>query len=215
MYFFITLLNEPIAITTLEQELANNGTDTLSDAGDQVAYVPSDESETTTNNHGELFSFDPNTLDAAGFRRLGLQDKTINTLLKYRSKGGHFWKAEDLRKIYGLQKADADRLIPYVQIAGQQQTFAQTAKAQTFYSKSKPAIIDINTATAAQWKALPAIGEVLASRIVKYRDKIGGFTSIDTGKTNVWFVRLCIQGNYALPDTICACGKNCRARQEG
>ena len=112
-----------------------------------------------------------------GFKRLGLQDNTINTILKYRSKGGHFWKADDLRKIYSLRKDDADRLIPYVQIAGQQ-TVAKAGKEQTIYTKAKPAIIDINTATVEQWKALPAIGDVLANRIVKFRDKIGSFTSI-------------------------------------
>jgi len=168
----------PVAITTLDQELAKQGIDTTSNAQDQMAYIPSEENEVTNNNTGELFQFDPNTLDATGFKRLGLQDKTINTIIKYRSKGGHFWKADDIRKIYGLRKEDADRLIPYIQIAGQQSVFAKTDKAQINITTAKPGIIDINTATAEQWKALPAIGDVLANRIVKFRDKIGGFTSI-------------------------------------
>ena len=32
---------------------------------------------------GELFYFDPNTLSAAGWKKLGLRDKTIGTILKY------------------------------------------------------------------------------------------------------------------------------------
>src|SRR4051812_11683385 len=43
-----------------------------------------------------LFYFDPNTLDASGWKKLGLQDRTIKTILNYRSKGGHFYKHEDL-----------------------------------------------------------------------------------------------------------------------
>jgi competence protein ComEA len=44
--------------------------------------------------------------------------------------------------------------------------------------------IDINTAGPEAWMAFPGIGEVLAARIVKFRDKIGGFTSIEqVGKT--------------------------------
>ncbi len=44
--------------------------------------------------------------------------------------------------------------------------------------------IDINLAGPEQWMSFPGIGEVLAARIVKFRDKIGGFTTIDqVGKT--------------------------------
>ena len=168
----------PITITTLDQELAKQGIDTTSNANEQIAYVPSETTEVPTSHTGELFRFDPNTLDAPGFKQLGLPDKTIRTILNYRSKGGHFWKPDDLRKIYGLRKEDADRLIPYIQIAGQQQAFAKSGNAQISYTKPKPVVIDINTATVEQWKALPSIGDVLSNRIVKFRDKIGGFTSI-------------------------------------
>jgi DNA uptake protein ComE-like DNA-binding protein len=44
--------------------------------------------------------------------------------------------------------------------------------------------IDINLAGTEAWMAFPGIGEVLAARIVKFRDKMGGFKSIDqVGKT--------------------------------
>jgi competence ComEA-like helix-hairpin-helix protein len=178
-FFYNPYSNQPeISITTLEQELAKQGIDTASNADEQIAYVPLEESEITNNSTSELFPFDPNTLDASGFKRLGLQDKIINTIIKYRSKGGQFRKPDDLRKIYTLSKEDADRLVPYVQIAGQQPNFTGSDKIATDFTKPKPAVIDINTATAEQWKALPMVGDVLASRIVKFRDKIGGFTSV-------------------------------------
>ena len=50
------------------------------------------------------------------FTKLGLSQKIIHTLINYRSKGGYFKTPEDIRKIYGLSKTDADRLIPYVRI---------------------------------------------------------------------------------------------------
>lgn len=43
---------------------------------------------------------------------------------------------------------------------------------QITYSK-----FDINTATAEQIRQVPGIGEILSSRIVKFRDKLGGFVS--------------------------------------
>ena len=55
-----------------------------------------------TKSKGELFDFDPNTLSAEGWKRLGLRDKTIGTIQNYLSKGGKFRKPEDVSKIYGL-----------------------------------------------------------------------------------------------------------------
>lgn len=133
----------------------------------------------------ELFYFDPNTLDEAGFVRLGLREKTVHTIMNYRSKGGHFYKPDDLRKIYGLKEEEGNRLVPYVKISSQNNHEFHDKYAgdnQFAYHKSKPQIIDINTASAEQWQSLPAIGEVLSSRIVKYRDKIGGFASVSDVK---------------------------------
>src|SRR3954465_5309648 len=75
-----------VTITTLDQELAKQGIDTTSNANEPIAYIPSAETEVTNyiNSAGELFRFDPNTLDATGFKRLGLPDKTISTILNYR-----------------------------------------------------------------------------------------------------------------------------------
>jgi len=65
---------------------------------------------------GELFYFDPNTLSISEWKRLGLRDKTIQTIEKYLSKGGHFYKPDDLQKIYGLRAEEYDRLAPYLKI---------------------------------------------------------------------------------------------------
>lgn len=42
----------------------------------------------------------------------------------------------------------------------------------------QPISIDINKASAADWKAVPGIGNVLSERIVKYREKLGGFVIV-------------------------------------
>lgn len=190
IFFYRPPNPSPIVIKTLDEELAKKGIDTAS-FEEQIAYVPTAEAGFANSSKAiEFFQFDPNTLDAAGFKRLGLQDKTINTILKYRSKGGHFWKADDLRKIYGFQKEELDKLIPYVQIANQQETVTKVPATQPHFYKSVPVVIDINTATADQWKTLPAIGEVLANRIIKFRDKIGGFKSVEQ-----------VKQTYGLSDT--------------
>lgn len=135
----------------------------------------------------ELFYFDPNTIDAAGWKKLGLRDKTIQTILNYRSKGGKFKTASDIHKIYGLKKIEADRLEPYIQIESTiyQSTIPDEKKVappSTTFPKKNYTKININTATEEDWKTLPGIGDVLAKRIVKFRSAKKGFTSIDDVK---------------------------------
>ena len=68
------------------------------------------------NNSSEVFYFDPNTAIHSDWKRLGLRDKTIQTIQNYLSKGGKFYKPEDIGKIWGFAPSDAKRLIPYVSI---------------------------------------------------------------------------------------------------
>src|SRR5687768_6360242 len=75
---------------------------------------------------GALFHFDPNTLSAAGWQKLGLNPRTIKTLLNYRNKGGRFYKKEDLKKIWGLPEAFYNRVEPFIAIEGADQTFTKT-----------------------------------------------------------------------------------------
>lgn len=144
---------------------------------------------------GELFEFDPNTLDANGWKRLGLKDKTIHTIQNFIGKGYRFRQPEDIRKIFGLRVTDADRLVPYIRIK-ENNTEAKPpvntyANKPNFHTNTyKPTIIDINTADTTAYISLPAIGSKLASRIINFRDKLGGFVSVDqVGET------------YGLPDS--------------
>ncbi|OYU54284.1 MAG: hypothetical protein CFE25_16830 [Chitinophagaceae bacterium BSSC1] len=141
------------------------------------------------------FPFDPNTISPKQWQELGVRDKTILTIQHYLQKGGRFRKPEDLRKIWGMKPAEADLLIPYVQFPvpiaeGKKEEPVWKAAPLQDSSKLKPhknwnlTPIDINLADTEAWMKFPGIGEVLAARIVKFRDKMGGFKSVEqVGKT--------------------------------
>lgn len=130
-----------------------------------------------------LFFFDPNTLDMAGWKRLGLPEKSIKTILRYIEKGGRFRKPADIHRIFGLHPQLADQLEPYVRIEGPQQDSQESLvdpfDARSPLAKTGVRNIDINTADSAQWESLPGIGAILAARIVQFRGKLGGFYSIE------------------------------------
>lgn len=48
-----------------------------------------------------------------------------------------------------------------------------------YIAPPKPVVLDINRATATEFAQLRGIGEVLSNRIVKYREKLGGFISVE------------------------------------
>lgn len=125
----------------------------------------------------QLFRFDPNKLDETGWLQLGLSPREAKTIIHYRNKGGRFRRPEDLRKMYSLSKQKADRIIPYADF---EEGRKENEKAASSPIKAKPILeVNVNTATVDEWKALPGVGEVLSNRIVQYRERIGGFRSID------------------------------------
>ena len=159
-----------------------------------------DQIEESLEEQAVLFEFDPNTLPVSGWRKLGVRERTANTIQHYLAKGGRFRKPEDLRKIYGLKEEEADRLVPYVRIQAPEvpvksrpRAFTADSPAVAGYQKKSfdgRALVDINTADTAAFIALRGIGSKLARRIVHFREKLGGFHAVEqVGET------------YGLPDS--------------
>ncbi len=162
---------------------------------------------------GSLFEFDPNTLDAAGWEKLGVKEKTATTIQNFISKGGKFKQPEDIAKIYGLSDDMVERLLPYVRIdesrlasersqlsqenqMSQSEEMGNEGNRQSFIATTGNKktldnfLIDINTADTTAFKKLPGIGSKLSARIIVYRNKLGGFQTVaQLGET------------YGLPDS--------------
>ncbi|HJV19115.1 MAG TPA: helix-hairpin-helix domain-containing protein [Sediminibacterium sp.] len=67
----------------------------------------------------------------------------------------------------------------YIQPYAQHQRYNNPLYSRKPYQPRPIPVININTAGPADWEALPGIGPVLAARIIKYRDKLGGFTRME------------------------------------
>jgi competence ComEA-like helix-hairpin-helix protein len=144
----------------------------------------------------EVFYFDPNTASSGDWKRLGLRDKTIHTIQNYLSKGGKFYKPEDISKIWGLSPADAQRLIPYVSIKNTVKEYSSFEKNEyhntsVSYTPKTIQPFDINLADTTDLINLPGIGSKLSQRIIAFRNKLGGFYSVDQ-----------VAETYLLPDSV-------------
>jgi competence ComEA-like helix-hairpin-helix protein len=185
------------SLKKLEIKEADNNYDDQNDEDNSNNYQYDRGTNTySVKTKGDLFVFDPNTLSFEGWQKLGIRDKTIHTIQNYISKGGKFKNPEDLKKIYGLFPDEFDRLAPYIKIEAVQpgnNSYSNNTPAETLPVKtytSRYSIIDINSADTTAYISLPGIGSKLAARIVNFRDKLGGFYSINqVGET------------YGLPDS--------------
>jgi competence protein ComEA len=126
---------------------------------------------------------------------LGVREKTANTIRNYISKGGRFYKPEDIAKIWGLHEDEVKRLLPYVRIedkpASGYNKYPDRGEVKT-YAKPTHTITpcDVNYSDTAAFIALPGIGSKLAARIVAFREKLGGFYKTEQ-----------VAETYGLPDS--------------
>lgn len=188
-FFRYFIKEETIDHTLFEKEIAQLNTDsytrkTYSKKYDVEYYNDYTPNKLSNVKKAEVFFFDPNTATVNDWIRLGIKQRTAETIQKYISKGGKFYKPDDLKKIWGLSKTNVKRLLPYVNIKSPDKGFQKFEKRE--YSENvhsyAPRIIqkvDINLADTTAYIALPGIGSKLSQRIISFRDKLGGFYSIE------------------------------------
>ncbi|MDQ6610281.1 MAG: helix-hairpin-helix domain-containing protein [Bacteroidota bacterium] len=193
----------PIAIT--EDSVLLKAIDTLQTRQLAAKKYPRDDNKDSYQNNGyryeptqkiaftngELFRFDPNIASATDWQRLGLNEKTSKTIEKYVSKGGKFYKPDDLMKIWGMPEGFYERVKDYVTITSVAKNYSNHFENKPFVREErKPIIVNINEADTSAFIALPGIGSKLSARIISFREKLGGFYSVDqVGET------------YGVPDS--------------
>lgn len=123
----------------------------------------------------ELFSFDPNTLDSTGFVSLGLSNFVIKNIMKWRSTGAKFTKPKTFSKVFGLSDQKFEVLLPFITIPKHKEKEKRDWNVNSSFDQKSTLNINLNSATAQELKKIKGIGEVLSTRIVKYRNMLGGF----------------------------------------
>lgn len=135
----------------------------------------------------ELFYFDPNTADSTALLRLGLQPWQVRNIYKYRARGGIYRKPTDFARLYGLTAGRYKALEPYIRISSDYKSASVFAEAEHDKRDSLKYPVKIgdserivlNTADTTQLKRVPGIGSGFARAIVAYRERLGGYVSID------------------------------------
>lgn len=128
-----------------------------------------------------LKNFDPNIAETDDLISIGLSREIALNITKYRNAGGRFKKQEDIKKIYGMNDSVYSIIKDYIVIN------ESTIKSFSFPRMEKQKLnisdhdilLNLNLADSSELKQLKNIGPVFASRIIKYRELLGGFYSHD------------------------------------
>ena len=120
--------------------------------------------------------FDPNTLGAEDWQKLGFSEKQAATILKYREVvGGEFTSKKQLQKCYAFSDEAFGKLEPFLLLPEDPEKSSSFTQ-QSFARKDKVNIakrFNPDYSTAADWRAM-GFSEKQAAAILKYRDYLGG-----------------------------------------
>ncbi len=144
--------------------------------------IPETERKDTT-----CFGFNPNTITKDSLVLLGFTPKQAQTIINYREKGGRFRKREDFAKMYVVSDEKYALLEKRIFIPAGKETELIRGKSvpakenirdgkilKNKVSLKRKWSCNLNTADSSELIKLYGIGPYFASKILKYRDRLGG-----------------------------------------
>jgi competence protein ComEA len=132
-----------------------------------------------------LFLFNPNTATEEEFKQLGLTTKQIKNIRNYLQKGGQFRFKEDFGRLYSIEDSLFKALQAYINLPDKESYYAsKNANDKTLFVKEEKAklpkpLLELNEADSIQLIDIKGIGPAFASRIIKYRNRLGGFQRVE------------------------------------
>lgn len=150
----------------------------------------SENEKVTQVNELNPFPFNPNTMTEEDGLKMGLTDRQVRNIINYRESGGHFYSKKDLGRLYTISESDFEQLEPFIVLpvvsretrTGREQAKSKEMKRGTESEKTvkkEIPIVDVNVVDSATLVELPQLGSYTAGRIVSYREKLGGFISLE------------------------------------
>ncbi len=200
-----SLTEEEIERLRLELTQTYFGTDSLS-ADINIADQQENKNQSSYDRPRQTSPFplntiDPNISDYQSLRSFGISHYAANNLLRYREKGARFNDLNDLLKVYGIDEAYVVKFSEYITFPSIDRTKNVPEKLANKTPPSEEVVnvapddsaseikstsnridllkIDLNLADTIGLQKLRGIGSYFANRIVRYRELLGGYVSIE------------------------------------
>ena len=139
------------------------------------------------NSRLKIFPFNPNYITDYKGAQLGMSLVEIDKLLAFRKTGKFINSRKEFQKVTTISDALLNSISPYFKFPdwvverNQNMQLSTSRDTRLFAKKSKYILTstDINLAVKEDLKTINGIGEKLSERIIKYRSKLQGFSSLN------------------------------------
>lgn len=138
------------------------------------------------NSKPKIYPFNPNFVtDFKGYK-LGMSVAEIDRLLAFRKTNHYVNSAAEFQQVTQVSDSLLAQIAPFFKFPDwvkdkNRHSFSQSKS----FEKKTPAVIDINLATQEDLKAVYGIGDGLSERILKEKERLGGFVSMQQ-MADVW-----------------------------
>ncbi len=144
----------------------------------------------------QLFQFDPNGLPVEQWTELGLSEKQAGAIHRYEERGGKFRTKKDVAKMRVVDPDLFAQWEPFILLPDSlprknRKPYAErehwpkdssrweAREPKHFGDRGNAAAVELNGADSASLVAISGIGPSFARGIIKYRERLGGFVSLD------------------------------------
>lgn len=139
---------------------------------------------TMTIKESKLYPFNPNFISDYKGYKLGMNVKEIDRLLSFRKQNKFVNSAEEFQKVTQVSDSLLRVIAPYFKFPDwvNHKTKWKTynnPNYPVFINKGKPIVIDINMATTQELVKVYGVGEIIAQRIVSYKESLGAFVDME------------------------------------
>jgi competence ComEA-like helix-hairpin-helix protein len=169
IYFLIDFTPDNTSVANIERERFIN------DKIDSIKLVKS------KNNIVKIFPFNPNFLTDFKASKLGMTVDEIDRLFAFRKTGKYVNSTIEFQQVTKINDSLLAKIRPFFKFpewVNKKVKFKDknsVIKANQYTNQKPLNTQDINTATSKDLQQINGIGEALSARIIKYRDKLGGF----------------------------------------
>ena len=131
-----------------------------------------------------LYPFNPNYISDYKGYKLGMSVEAIDRLLAYRKQNKFVNSAEEFQKVTKVSDSLLSRIAPYFKFPDwvnekRKSNSISIYKTPVFATSEKLVVLDINTASLEDLVKVYGIGEVIAQRILSFRESLGSFVAME------------------------------------
>jgi len=120
------------------------------------------------------YPFNPNFITDYQAYIFALDLETLESIKAYRNSGKWINSVADFQKVTNWSDAKTQEIAPFLKFPEWVSDTKKTTSTSTQKKKITPK--DLNLASKEELEAVSGIGEVLATRILEWRDKLGGYS---------------------------------------